>query len=140
VEAVSDLVEFIVARLDEDEQAARAVAWTERAASWHVAVGGIASGLGLVMRHIDIIAEQRRDHLEHIARHDPARALRRVEVDRRILREHLLQPVGPAYGCETCHHDREYGIGPYGDCDTLKALASAWADHPGYRAEWKPQP
>lgn len=58
---------------------------------------------------------------DHIARHDPARVLRRIAADRAI--------VALACGSwDSQHADL-----------TLRHLASVWSDDPGYRAEeWSP--
>lgn len=47
---------------------------------------------------------------------------------------------GTTYWCWTCDYDRDYGYtgGPREGCETLRALALVWADHPDYRQEWRP--
>lgn len=41
------------------------------------------------------------------------------------------------FGCATCHQDEGRIVG-YGWCRTLRFLAVPYADHPGYRQEWRP--
>lgn len=112
-----DLVAFLRARLDDDEQAAReaAVWWGDADEPgeaphwrpvpcghiWNDQDGGIA----------DEVADR---HAAHIARHDPARVLAEVEAKRRMVDEH-----------------------GNGTCRTLRLLALPYADHPDYRPEWR---
>jgi hypothetical protein len=96
---------------------------------------------------------------EHIARHDPARVLREVEAKRRAIDLHAIiwREVGwlerdgdelvdadeqlPA--CVTCvpkhasFFARRDDV-PVGPCITVRLLAVAYSDRPGYREEWKP--
>jgi len=140
------LTEFLKARLDEDEQAARkaaeicgchpiAPAWSfhdERTDGRIL----IADNPHPETRHKlgrrwngtyqELFAA------EHIARWDPARVLAEVEAKRRIIREyeaaaayydqHPDAPAGEAHGLYT----------------TLKALALPYADHPDYHKDWRP--
>ncbi|MGI5171892.1 DUF6221 family protein [Spirillospora sp. CA-253888] len=140
---MNDLVAFLLARLDEDEQAARDAGGDR----WHIGdavdptkpcnvhtfpdVRGVAQECGWL-------------HAEHIARHAPERVLAEVEAKRRIIAEHSLRPAeelltgAPEFGCETCHDHSEYGIRPRGWCETLRLLSLPYADRPGYREEWRP--
>lgn len=64
---------------------------------------------------------------EHIALHDPARALREIEAKR----AHLAAYEGAISGC------LEWGIvSTLGDI--LYSDAAVWSDHPDYRQEWAP--
>ena len=81
---------------------------------------------------------------------DPARVLREVERDRRILDEHFgfLHPSGnPDRACRRCsdrrtdddplvHDDRWLRLEP-APCPTLRLLALPYADHLDYRQEWE---
>src|SRR5258708_21951486 len=105
---MSDLAAFLTARLDEDEAVAKAAtegpwAWAatgEKDNSWAVALvgdadeeekmlsGRIEAGGGVL---IDPVCEGINGHLPdapHIARHDPARAPRRVDAAPKILAAH----------------------------------------------------
>jgi hypothetical protein len=78
----------------------------------------------------------------HIARHDPARVLRRVDADRRIVAlHHPLEYRGPGDppGCAVCSwrddQDQLHGDWP---CPTLRLLGAVDDDHPDYQPEWRP--
>jgi hypothetical protein len=115
--------EFLRARLDEDEAAARAAASRPRGESW----GGVVDGT----RYTVVAA--------HIARHDPARVQREIEAKRAILAEHQRAPKplpGMSwYPCRVCTRDRYPQSWP---CATVRALAAVWSDHPDYQQEWAP--
>ena len=149
---MSDLAAFLTARLDEDEAVAKAAtegpwAWAatgEKDNSWAVALvgdadeeekmlsGRIEAGDGII---IDPVCEGINGNLPdaaHIARHDPARALRRVDADRKILAEHqavtrLADLTGQELGF----------LGWYREW-VLKNLAAVWSDHPDYDPAWRP--
>lgn len=79
----------------------------------------------------------------------PERALAECEAKRRIVERHPIYR-GPRildvgigsfdYGCEKCHcidPIHEDGIiEAAGECETLLALASTYADHPDFQEEW----
>lgn len=125
---MSDLVAFLGARLAEDEAAAKA-AW----------------GVEWDWRYVTRPFGERPSiaHTVHMARHDPARALRDVEAKRAILAEH-----GPANGgrnadrCRVCTAITHTGVGHTdarrfrAPCPTLLFLAAVYSDHPDYRQEW----
>ncbi|GII84582.1 hypothetical protein Ssi03_25720 [Sphaerisporangium siamense] len=110
----AELVDFLKARLDEDEQTAL---------DWQ--------------RHKQALTEQytadpKRQHVRpfrtrvtdaqvaeyaHASRFDPARVLREVEAKRRILALHKE--------CDA-------------RCYIVQVLAVPYDDHPDYRAEWRP--
>lgn len=149
------LVEFLRARLDEDEKAALAVErrhWDVH--DTHVSTGGHCASV--LSRNPDdqwdvkVVAWLPTFQLvgwnvpgpwanaAHIARHDPARVLREVEAKRRILGDHRL---GDADECVICHAGAQScGCMGWGDfpCDTVRLLAVAYDDHPDYRQEWRP--
>lgn len=66
---------------------------------------------------------------QHIANHDPARALRQVAAMRLIVAEHEDQ-----HEC-TDPHAAQY---PYVGCRTLRLVASMYADRDGYQEGWRP--
>jgi hypothetical protein len=133
--AVSDeLVDFLRARLDDDEKLARAAS----PGPWHVdedsdeilAVDGIVVAEGFALS-----GRQLRATIQHIARHDPARVLAEVDAKRRIAKVHERLP--DAEFCVTC--DAPSGIpGEPSGCATLRLLALPYANHPDYRDEWRP--
>lgn len=132
------LVEFLNARLDEDEKKAQRAAELcgchPPASAWTV---GDESTDGRILvvddPHPDIRRKLGRrwsttyDGLfaaEHIARHDPARVLARVKAQREML--------------ETLEH----GLGAWDAAWLAARLLEEWAtehaDHPDYREEWRP--
>lgn len=124
-----DLAAFMARMLDEDEAAAKA-AW----------------GVEWDWRYVAQPFGERPSiaHTVHIARHDPARALREVEAKRAILAGH--RPQLPRFGndvprCSTCLTEREgryqedWSADPW-PCLTVRATVAAWSDHPDYRPGW----
>lgn len=110
---MSDLVTFVRARLDEDEQVARNA---ERyppgqndGGAWH---------------QVALLTPWDTRVDEHVARHDPARVLREVEAKRGILAEQVRQLQDDSTD-ETATWMLQY-------------LASVWAEHPDYQAGWSP--
>jgi len=131
---VDDLIAFIRARLDEDDAAARELAgWPH----WHHTHAVTAHGPIILIAageddeeddEIDVASVERDlpEAAEHIARHDPARVLREVEAKRNVL---------SIIGSSRNQYD---GIDDGVADELLKAIASAWSDHPDYRAKWVP--
>lgn len=126
---MSDLAEFLRARLDEDEEAAQAA----KPGPWH------ADGGGVYAKHpVDEVVDYSTS-ADHIARHDPKRTLIEVEAKRRNIEQHgsttgyVFDDDDDALACRCC-----------GDltvaypCGTLRLLALPYADHPDYRPEWAP--
>jgi hypothetical protein len=109
---MTDLIAFITARLDEDEAAANAAApgpWS-RSGPYVGAEPGI------------IVQARFSEDAAHIARHDPARVLREVEVGRWMLSE----------------TERWMAAAPTFRDGMLRRIATAWSDHQDYRQEWRP--
>lgn len=122
-----DLVAFIEARLAEDEQAAHACDQK----IWH-------AGSAWAADLIDPLPSQRRDHpgyipmitradVDHIARHDPSRALREVEATR----QRIVLALKIAA-------ERGHPFWPYAGEQLLKLEAAPYSDHPDFRPEWSP--
>lgn len=67
---------------------------------------------------------------------DPSRMIREVGSKRALLAEHGIQHPGTAYQyCRVCHdHERHDAMAA--PCRTVRIMALAYADRPGYRAEW----
>lgn len=139
-----DLVEFLTARLDEDEQVARAAGDDRWALIPVYEDATIRHDRMPEPRSIQMVEANGEEvgnvhgvaHAEHIARHDPARVLAEVDAKRRV-----LGPHGPAefeYSdvdvCSTC--DRG-GPLPF-PCPTLRLLALPYSDHPDYDEAWRP--
>jgi hypothetical protein len=121
--AVDDLIAFLRARLDEDEQAARTAAGNRAAwaidvspsGSWYVSPGRDSDDIGDV---------QQQEHAMHIARWDPARVLAEVEARRRMVDELAALDGDPVNGLAITR--------------MMHLLALPYAEHPDYRKEWRP--
>ncbi|MFE6829236.1 DUF6221 family protein [Streptomyces sp. NPDC057717] len=121
---MDDLVQWLGEQLDEDERIARAAHepnWStdgRRGIHYGVEDGWMADALTT-------------GDADHIACHDPARVLREIEAKRRIIEGHKR------YAAE-----RRRMMGGWdpqsNDSPILAALASVYADRPGYREEWRP--
>ncbi len=128
-----DLVDFLRARLARDEQIARACAGAPWSASpsgtVHIDVsGGAASDPGFVA------SVENGAYAEHIARHDPARALLEVDTRRRIVDEYEKG----AWVLERGHRTEEAEAVHAARDNVLRLLALTYAHHPDYRDEWRP--
>jgi hypothetical protein len=124
---MSELVDFLRARLNEDEQAARACPQSRWEVSGpppgHYAYSATSSDLvgwtGPNSRAILANPTFRAEGtLAHAARHDPARVLRRIAANRDALKRYEDNPVN------------EWPLFP------LYAMVSEYSDHPDFRKEW----
>ncbi|NDZ63579.1 DUF6221 family protein [Streptomyces cyaneofuscatus] len=111
---MDDLVQFLHARLNEDEQTARAA----HAPNW--------STDGRRGLHYGVEDGWMTDALtaadaDHIARHDPARTLREIDAKRRMIDDLW---GGPDHEDMWSHH--------------MRLLALPYANHPDYRPKWRP--
>lgn len=130
------ITEFLLARIAEDETAARLCAemfpppWDASDRGWRVRIyaadvptpdlssddeGAMSTRNPVVMevepdRHIED-SRWLSERVEHVRRHDPARVLRECEAKRRIVEQH----AAPA----------------------IAALAAIYADHPDYEEGWQ---
>lgn len=121
------LKEFLRARLDEDERAARRAKAFKydrpTDAPWERARLAVEQGMGLSSD-------------EHIARRDPARTLREVEAKRRIVV--LYEEVERNTGTLTAREDRrDARIERVALANVIRLLAAAYADHPDYDEAWR---
>jgi hypothetical protein len=103
-----------------------------------------------VAEFLDYGDDRRMAH--HVARHDPTRVLAECDAKRRIIERH--QPVKQWFGhepnrrvigvvCSTCIVADEpaqdcYHVEADWPCVEIRDLAAVFADHPGYREEWRP--
>lgn len=120
---MSDLVDFLLAAIAEDERIATSTTPVPERRLWVVGeLGGDAAveraaGEGMVN---DFVAREMWDKdAEHVSRWDPARVLAECEAKRRILE---------------LHRD----LVDLDDRATLRYLALPYADREGYREEWRP--
>lgn len=107
---MSELVEFLRARLDEDER--------------------VATVLGDDMRQSWAIPEDESVAVIHMHRHAPARVLAEVDAKRRLLDLHSAEE---GQHPDFCWHDKHEL-----PCPTLRLLALPYAGRPDYRPEWRP--
>lgn len=125
---MDDLVAFLRARLDEDEQSAQSTMWdgSNNVPAWYLSASATVETGG------DTFYAGDRTVANHIERHDPARVLREVEAKRLIMALHS-DSLGRDPSCSS----RDYPEISE-DCETLRALAATYGEHPDYRDEWKP--
>lgn len=147
---MDDLTAFVTARLDEDEAIANAAA-SEAGPDWtwdrESRDGYLRTPAGTIMA--DALNVEDEQFRPHVARHDPARALREVAAKRAILAEHGHYRVDhnwtgrtdldAPFGCSTCHIGNDGDMYDGGWCVTVRQLAAIYSDHPGYRPEWAPE-
>ena len=144
------IVEFIEARLAEDE----AVALAASRGGWHYGdVDSVAGGTlydesrriadvvyeqpsehdGAIVRHL--LATEADANGVHIVRHDPARVLAQVAALRAVVALHDDGHECPAVpGGAIGWYDPE----DVGACLTLRHIAAIWSDHADYDEGWKP--
>lgn len=145
--------EFLAARLDEDEAAARAsvgeAVFSANTGEWVVAEPSDAFGSftlvfavaknGARTQVADLTAAHNKDErVVHIARHDPARVLRQVQAHRALLEDHSDRHV-----CEDTMAGPTWNWDADGKCEivadpcrVLRAILEIWSDHPDYDAKW----
>lgn len=125
---LTDLVDFLRARLDKDEQVAKecgGAPWSAESLlqAVHVDARAIADNK-LAWGKLGHVATVLHEHdRQHIARHDLARVLRDVEAKRRIIEGVLAQQTpGSTIGDDFMF--------------PLYALAAAYSSHPAYNSSW----
>lgn len=141
---MSDLVEFLRARLDEDEAAARKAAALcschPPAMSWTFRDGNESTdGRILVVDEPHPTLKRKIGRrwngsyeglfmAEHIVRHNPARVLAEVAAKRQIIVWHEVASESPELDRDAWQIMRQ----------TLLQLATPYADHPSYDERWRP--
>jgi hypothetical protein len=138
----ADLIAFLQARLDGDEQVAMAAARAANTDTWIDGAEGSVLGIGGDM-HLRGAVNSIDDIGPHIARWDPARVLAEVEVKRRMLDTILAYEavIDGEWAC--CHSAQQIGAGKCPESDpneinAVRLLALPYTDHPDYRNEWGP--
>ncbi|TXS19591.1 hypothetical protein EAO71_33810 [Streptomyces sp. ms191] len=159
-----DLVEFLNARLDEDERVATAAHWDGHPdetcwsvylgdQEWHerrmVVLDHEDNGVALVSDlatdeagrafGVAIAASESSDEdaiARHIARFDPQRIAAEVDAKRRILVEHRQDSLPNGIDLNECATCG--GVNEAWPCLTLRLLALPYAQHPDYDESWRP--
>ncbi|MBO2447582.1 hypothetical protein J4573_10830 [Actinomadura barringtoniae] len=127
---MSDLVDFLRARIDKDEALARACA----AAPWRALPAGQivvdSPDSDAAPAPAPVASAENLTYAEHIARHDPARVLRDVETRRRLIAEYEKNAWRASQG-----RGEQY-VDPWET--TLRLLAEVYDHHPAYQEAWRP--
>lgn len=126
------LAAFLLARLDEEEQAARAAIAPGPTGRWVPHVGrniGVVCTEGSGQR---VASVSRAAQVEHIARHDPSTVLADVAARRLIVAPHV-----ELHRCEW----GDYAGGEAGECtaQVLRLLAVRYAGHRDHYSGWGPR-
>lgn len=130
-----DPVEFLTARLDEDEAVARAAISGQGDEGWITHDPDASSSDERVVHpHVGIVHE----HVQrvHIVRWDPWRVLADVEAKKQIAKIHVRRPavVGATepkgYRCRCCQTAYP--------CTTVRWLIQPFAAHSDYDESWRP--
>lgn len=114
---MTDLIEFLRARLDEDERLAQA--------------GRVEGDLLIDFKPSNGDEKHPGEAalLAHIGNWDPARVLAEVETKRRIIKLHASTETLAKPKCTQCDWQRW-------PCPTLRLLTLPYADHPDYDPAW----
>ncbi|MDX3019883.1 DUF6221 family protein [Streptomyces acidiscabies] len=142
-----DLVEFVRARLDEDEALARAATRQRGRGEWKAETDarGITEVVGRSEPGDDsypntpvVLQPDDDETTGFIAAHDPARVLREVDAKRRIIAdlEQAEFTLSKAGDRGTAYDVMTGAVNMLRR--TVRLLAVPYADHPDYRDEWRP--
>ncbi len=125
-----NIIDFINARLDEDEKAAKAATPSPWNLRLHEADDKIMTESGDALidakSYEEVVIEVSDEDLSHISRHDPARVLREVAAKREVL-DVCKHVHGHVSGNETADNLAE---------SVLMSLANAWSTHADFKPEW----
>lgn len=143
------LVEFLLARLSEDEAAAKNATWSRWSAEgvwqpdgaqhWAVGVPDQDDDAGRPMILFSDGLPNGQADIQFVSRFDPARVLAECDNKRRIIAMHKARGVQgvEVWTCRRCDHAPvpwdNYITWP---CPTLRLLALPYSSHPDYRKEW----
>lgn len=146
---MTGIVEFLTARLDEDEQLAHAAcgfhdfkpygASKSKVYTWWLrAEPGAGEPEDILRRRSGQVVAVIRylDAAAHIARHDPARVLREVAAKRRVLERHYADDDGSCVGCHFANDETRWAE-DIEECPELRDMASVYDDHPDYEQAWR---
>jgi hypothetical protein len=130
-----DLIEFLRARLDEDEVAAKDLGNACRPWTWSMPPDGYpqtvsSDGVPYIICQTFDGPQDPAVTAPFIVHNDPARVLRGVEAKRQLL-DLTVQSLPGNCDCEAYGH--------HTDADTaLRLLATEWNTHPDYQEAWRP--
>lgn len=129
------LAGFLASCVDDDEAAAKAAT----PGPWLALDGGVQCAIDECVWPVSQTESARdREDRVHIARNDPARALREAEFKRKVIARHVhvdasYEVAGhPPFGCRECARNDDGSIAPLGWCDEMRDLADVYRDQPGY--------
>lgn len=127
-----DLVAFLRARLDEDEQAAQEAHYEGQ--RWLSEEEDVCRWPDDELVHI----ADRKCDARHIARWDPVRVLAEVQAKRRIIEMYENADAAQRAGSisERNRTQDEAAVDVLGEA--VHALAAVYASHPDYRGAWSP--
>ncbi|MFG2175925.1 DUF6221 family protein [Streptomyces niveus] len=133
---MDDLVAFLRARLDEDEQAAHATEWcaaTRGFSGW--GAQRIGDDTWEVRSHGAVLAANlEQGDVEHIGRHDPARVPREILAHRTTVDQYDIALGAPAATDQAAYWR--------GHTETLRdvclRIAAVHADQPDHMEAWRP--
>jgi len=146
-----DITEFLTACLEEEAAMARAAAAfyddaDQDGVSWEGHAGTDLNGYTRfwIAPHLGTVNDVASGL--HINRHDPAHVLREVAAKRKLIELHAPAVIHGEKGgadwynrmtiCRTCTPSQQFPETAW-PCDTVKLLASVYADRPGCKEEWK---
>ena len=143
---MTSLTDFLLARIAEDEAVARAAQAHERALLAVKPTWSVVYAWAMMLNTPN--GRGGGSHNFQPGAPSPARVLAECAAKRAIVEEHgeLYWFSGargsePTGKCRICAENEEsdYEGAPLvaWPCPTLRALASIWADHPAYEAEWR---
>jgi hypothetical protein len=136
------LTDFLLARIDEDEAAAKSAdgvcpaPWGRSEPPTSSACGHLEDAVGTAVAVTAPVFQA------HIARHDPARVLAECEAKRRIVERYTESDRDAnSYDSDNPNQPMSYWT-DWADRhawhEAVQILAAVYADHPDHREEWKP--
>jgi len=139
---MDELVEWLRAQLEIDEEIARAAAHYE-AGNWTTKGGHPVSVADELVEQADTFervvvfdeGSPSEEQAHHIAEHDPARVLREIDAKRQVLAEYeqAARYATTTWGQSNADQSRARTLGK-----VMRLLALPYADRPGYKESWRP--
>lgn len=134
-----DLTEFLAARLDEDQAEAHlAITEIDPEGEWAVSewTGGVNHFV--LTRSGAMAAAAQVGTAPHIARHDPARALREIEAGRKLLAWYADSVDAAKLFREKLGTGTHMATAAESYLNAIRAAAAVYRDHPDYDPLWAP--